>query len=252
MIAPQLTNRIIMASFEQSPQPHVRLGGAFYLAIIALGIFGEIFVRGALVVPGDAAATANSISASRFLWFAGITGDLLMQVLDVPLIVLFYLLLRAVNEGLALFATLINLVQTAVLVANKLNLVVAAFLLENAGYLGALPVEQRHALSYLAIRLHEYGLGVGFIFFGFACLVHGYLIFRSRFFPATLGVLLFIAGLSYLTNSFALLLAPSLASAMFPAVLLPALVGELALAVWLIVKGVNLERWKRRKLEAAP
>ncbi len=237
----------MLRSFESSPQPYVRLGGVIYLAIIALGIFGEMLVRGSLVISGDATATAIGISTSRFLWFAGITGDLLMQLLDLPLIVLFYLLLRSVSEGLAWSATLINLVQTAVLVANKLNLVAVAFLLENAGYLSALPVEQRHALSYLAIRLHEYGLAIGFIFFGFACLVHGYLIFRSRLFPATLGVLLFVAGLSYLTNSFALLLAPSLASAMFPAVLLPALIGELALALWLCVKGIDIEAWRQRR-----
>lgn len=241
----------MLRSFERSPQRYVRIGGVLYLAIIVLGIFGEMFVRGALVMPGDATATANNISASRFLWFSGIAGDLLMQVLDVPLIVLFYLLLRPVNEGLALFATLINLVQTAVLVANKLNLLVAVFLLDNARYLNAFSAEQRHALSYLAVRVHEYGLGVGFIFFGFACVVHGYLIFCSRFLPGTLGVLLVVAGLSYLVNSFALLLAPSLASAMFPMALVPALVGELALALWLCLKGLNMDRWRQRTLEPA-
>jgi Domain of unknown function (DUF4386) len=217
-----------------------------YLAIILLGMFGELVVRGSLVVSGDATATANSISASPLLWRAGIVGDLLMQVLDVPVIVIFYFLLRPVSRSLALFATLINLVQTAVLVANKLNLVVPLLLLGNANYLKSFAPEQLHALSYLAIRAHEFGFAIGLIFFGFACLVQGYLMLKSGYFPKLLGGLLGIAGLSYLINSFALLLAPSLAAVIFPGILMPAFVGELSISVWMIVKGVNMAQWQRR------
>ena len=70
-------------TMERSPQPYVRLAGILYLAIIALGVFGEAFVRGSLVVPGDATATAQAIAASESLWRAGIGGDLLMHVFDV-------------------------------------------------------------------------------------------------------------------------------------------------------------------------
>ena len=99
---------------------------------------------------------------------------------------------------------------------------------------------------HLALNAHEHGFGIGLIFFGFACLVRGYLIFRSGYFPRALGLLLLMAGLSYLTNSFALLLAPSLAAAIFPGVLVPALVGELSFCLWLIVKGVDVEQWRLR------
>jgi len=99
-----------------------------YLSIIVFGILGELVVRGALVVSGDPTATALGISGSQFLWRAGIVGNLLMHVCDVPVIVVLYLLLRPVSESLALLATFINLVQTAVLVANKLNLLVPLFL----------------------------------------------------------------------------------------------------------------------------
>jgi hypothetical protein len=158
-------------------------------------------------------------------------------------IVVLYYLLRPVSRSLALFATLINLVQTAVLVANKMNLLVPLFLLENSTYLTVFSPEQLHALSYLAIKAHGYGFGIGLIFFGIACLVRGYLIFKTGYLPKILGVLMAIAGLSYLVNSFALLLVPSLADAIFPGVLIPAFVGELSLTLWLIFKGVNLERW---------
>ena len=137
----------IIPRIERSPQLYARLGGWLYLAIIILGMFGELFARATLVVSGDAAATANSISASQFLWRAGIAGDLLMHVLDVPVILILYLLLEPVNESLALLATFINLVQTAVLAANKLNLLIPLFLLEDVAYLNAFSAEQRHALS---------------------------------------------------------------------------------------------------------
>ncbi len=234
------------SSVEHSPQHYARIAGVLYLAIILLGLFGELAVRGTLVVSGDSLATANNISASPLLWRAGIVGDLMMQVLDVPVIVIFYLLLRRVSESLALFATLINLVQTAVLVVNKLTLLVPIFLLEDAVYLKTFSVEQLHTLSYLAISAHGYGFVLGLLFFGFACVATGHLIYRSGFLPKILGVLMWLAGMSYLLNSFALLLAPSFAATIFPGVLVPAFVGELSVALWLFVRGVNMAQWEKR------
>jgi len=235
-----------VSAIERAPQGYARLAGVMYLAIILLGMFGELYVRAQLVVPGDASATARAIAASPQLWRAGIVGDLLMHVLDVPVILIFYVLLRPVSKSLALLATLFNLVQTAVLAVNKLNLMVPLFLLGDAAYLKAFSSEQLHALALLAIDAHAHGFGIGLIFFGMACLVRGALIWRSGFWPKALGVLIFFAGLSYLMNSFALLLAPALAASIFPGVLVPAFVGELAFCLWLIVRGVNTERWPQR------
>jgi hypothetical protein len=217
-----------------------------YLAIIGLGMFGELYVRGALVHGGDAAATAAAISAAPSLWRAGIAGDLLMQVLDVPVIVVFYLLLRPFGAGLALFATLINLVQTAVLAVNKLTLLAPLILLRDSATLAALDPAQRQALAYAAIGLHDYGFAVGLVFFGFACLATGWLMFTSRILPRVLGLLMIAAGLSYLVNSVALILAPEFAAAIFPAILLPAFIGESAVALWLVVKGVDVAQWRQQ------
>jgi Domain of unknown function (DUF4386) len=228
---------------EVSPQTLARIGGVVYLIIIVTGLFGEMFVRDKLVVSGDATATATNIMASQVLWRAGVAGDLIMHVCDVPLMLIFYVLLRPVNKTLALLAVLFNLVQTAALVAYKLTLLVALFLLGSADYLKAFEPRQLHALMYLFIKADGYGFGIGLIFFGFACLVYGYLIRRSGYLPKTLGVLMQIAGMCYLTNSFALLLAPTVADAIFPAILVPAFVGELSLCLWLLVKGVNVPKW---------
>jgi hypothetical protein len=236
----------MIASIENNPQRYARMAGVLYLAIIFLGLFGEMYARGTLVVSGDAAATSAAILASPLLWRAGIAGDLLMHVFDLPAMVVLYYLLRPVSRSLALFATLANGVQTAVLVANKMTLLIPLFLLESSRYVTAFSPEQAHAAAYIAINAHGYGFGIGLIFFGVACLVRGYLIFMTGYLPKTLGVLMAMAGLSYLLNSFALLLAPKFAAAMFPWVMLPSLLGELALTLWLIVKGVNVQQWRRR------
>ncbi len=94
-------------------------------------MFGEMFVRGTLVVH-DPAETLRNIASAEGLWRAGLAGDLLMHVFDLPLIAIFYFLLRPVDRPLALLATLLNLVQTAVLVANKLTMVAPLVAIEAA------------------------------------------------------------------------------------------------------------------------
>lgn len=232
------------AFFARSPQFYVRLAGLFYLAIILLGLFGESYVRGSLVVSGDAVATAQNIQASASLWRLGIFTDLMMQVLDIPIIVLMYLLFQRVSAGLNLAATFFNLIQTAVLVANKLVLLLPLILLGGAGYFSAFSSEQLAAWSYLAVRIYNYGFAAGLIFFGIACVIRGYLIIKSELFPRLIGLLLLLAGVCYLINSSAMLLALDVAPLLFPWIFLPILVGELSLSLWMLVKGASLTKWQ--------
>lgn len=231
---------------ETSPQSYARIGGLLYLVIIIAGALGELFIRGTLVVPGNAAATTSHILATPSLWRVGIAGDLVMHVCDVFVMWALYVLLRPVNRNLALLTLLLNLIQTAVLVANKVTLLVPLLLLGDADYLKAFDPAQLQAWSYVAIKLHDYGFGIGLIFFGFVCLVEGYLIRQSRYLPKQIGALMQLAGACYLVNSFALLLAPAFEGKIFPAILMPCLIAELSLALWLLVKGVNLAEWKKR------
>jgi Domain of unknown function (DUF4386) len=233
-------------SRDISPQSYARVGGLLYLTIIGVGTFGELVARGSSVVSRDAAATAHNIMASPLLWRAGIAGDLLMHVCDVGVMLVLYVLLRPVNRNLAMLAVLFNLIQTAVLVASKLTLLLPLFLLGDAEYLKAFSAQQLQALAYVSLRTHDYGVGVGLVFFGVECFVTGSLIFRSGYLPRTLGILMLLAGASYLTNSFALILYPPLASRLFPAILLPAFVAESSLALWLLLKGVDLTKWAQR------
>jgi hypothetical protein len=232
-------------TIEALPQRYARICGVLYLINIACGLFGEVFVRARLLVSGDAFATAHNIMASESLFRLGIAGDLVMHLTDLPTTLIFYFLLRPVNRDISLLAALFSMVQTAVLVANKVNLITALLLLSGSKYLVAFDVAQLQAQARLSLTLHEYGFAVGLIFFGVSCLMVGYLMFRSAYFPKTIGILQATAGTCYLINSFVLILLPALAGRL-SAILLFCFLGELATCVWLIVKGVRMPKWNER------
>jgi Domain of unknown function (DUF4386) len=237
-----MTNRTV----KISALAYARIGGVLYLINILCGLFGVIFVRGHLVVVGDAVTTAHNIMGSEFLFRCGIAGDLVMHITDVPMAVIFYVLLRPVSRDLSALAALFGMLQTAILCANKLSLVTVLLLLSGSNYLKVFDASQLQALASLSLAQHEFGFGVGLIFFGVSCLVTAFLMYRSGYFPKALGILQALAGVSYLINSFALILFPALADKMFPAIVLPAFVGELGTCVWLIVKGLNQRKWDER------
>jgi len=237
---------VVDHNLETAPQVYARLGGVLYLIIIVAGLFGEAFVRDGLIVSGDATATAANIRISELPWRVGIAGNLIHLACAVALTLIFFVLLRPVSRNLALLAAFFDLVSITIEASSKQHLVAALFPLGKAGYLKAFEPEQLDALAYLSIKSHAYEFGISLIFFGCACLVIGYLIFRSGYLPRFLGVLMQIAGLSYLTNSFALVLAPKIADLLFPVVLVPAFIGEASLCLWLITKGVNVEKWNLR------
>jgi hypothetical protein len=235
---------------ERSPQVVARIGGVLYLIIIVTGLLVEAAVRDKLIVSGDAAATASNIMASPLLWRFSIAGELMAQVCTVALALIFYVLLRPISRNLALLAVFFNLVSIAIEVANCLNLFAALFLLESADYLKAFEPNQLHALSYLSLKSQGYGFGISLVFFGCECLVLGYLIFRSGYLPKILGVLMQIAGVCYLINSFALFLSPAFENLIFPGVLIPSFIAESSLCLWLIAKGVNVAKWEERLSKA--
>lgn len=231
---------------ESSPQLYARIGGALYLIIIVIGLFGEMFVRDRLIVSGDATATAKNIMASESLWRFHIAAELFLLICAIVLLLILFVLLGPVSRELTLLALFFNLVSIGLEAATAMYLVVALFPLGNASYLKAFSPEQLYAMAYLPLKSHGYGFGVSLLFFGCFCVVIGRVIFKSGFLPRAIGALMQIAGLCYLTDSFALILAPAFADRLFPAILLPAFVGEVSLCLWLLIKGVNVQRWMER------
>jgi hypothetical protein len=230
---------------ESSPRKLARAAGLLYLIIVAAGIFAEFIVRQSLIVPGDAAATADNIMASQMLFRAGIAADLVMIMADVALALVFYLLFKPVSNALSLLAAFFRLAQAIILGINLLNLFFALGVLSGADYLAVLGGGQQDALAMLFLNAHAVGYSIGLTFFGINLLILGYLVFKSGYVPRIFGILLIAASLGYLADSFAKVLLPNYAEfqPIFDLVVFtPAFIAELALALWLLLKGVKVEQ----------
>jgi len=159
---------------------------------------------------------------------------------------LLYVLLKPVNPNAALLMLAFNLVQDAIGGLNALNTYRPLQLLGGADYLRVFSPQQLEAMALSSLNAHSVGFAIALMFFGLSCVALGYLTFTSGFLPKVLGLLMALAGACYLMNSFARILSPQLASMLFPAILLPAFIGELSFAMWLTVKGVDMARWQER------
>ncbi|MFN8547879.1 MAG: DUF4386 domain-containing protein [Candidatus Eisenbacteria bacterium] len=221
-----------------------RIGGALYLLIILAGLWCEVFARPRVIVGGDAVETAHRLQALESLWRSSAAVELAAAAMTVGLAWCLYTLLRVVDEGLSALMLYIDLVAITLQTGFALYLLTALAPLTPATYLEVFTPEQRAALSYLAIRARNLGFGISLLFFGLVFPIRGYLILRSAFLPRLLGILVAIAGVGYVVNGFALVLAPRIAGQVFNFVAAPILLGEGSLCLWLLLRGVDVDRWE--------
>jgi hypothetical protein len=225
---------------ETSPRLKARIASVFYLLEMLTGGFGILFVGGRLFVSGDAAATATNILAHLSLFQLGFAANLIQFACYVAVTGLFYDLLRPVNRGLSLLAAFFSLVGCTIGAVSCLFYFAPVVILGGAQYLNVFKVEQLQALALMFLKLYGQCFNISFVFFGFYCLLIGYLIFRSSFLPRILGAGMAFAGLGWLT-----FLSPALAHHLVPYILAAGL-GEVSLTLWLLVAGVNAQRWKEQ------
>jgi Domain of unknown function (DUF4386) len=230
---------------EAWPRLYARIAGGLYLIVIVGGIFAEIFVRGRLVIHGNAAATAHNIQAHELLYRLGFVVEVFYCVCNIPLTLILYNLFKVINKNVALMMVFFGLVANAIESVSLLAHLAPLVLLGGGHYLSAFTAEQLQAAVYLSIQLFEHGFAICLVFFGFDCLTMAYLIVYSKFLPRLIGVLLAIEGLGYLINSFSLFLAPALQARIFPYFTTTA-IAEVALCLWLLVMGVDVQRWKEQ------
>jgi hypothetical protein len=229
-------------------QRTARIAGALYLVIIVIGLVGETVIRNSLVVGGNAADTAQRILASEWLWRLGVAGQLLLLLCAVGLSLAWYVLLKPVHKNLTLLAMFFALVSLAVESVSALQLQAALGPLLAAAQMG-IDARQAQAMAYLALVGHAYAFAVALLFFGAECLIVGHLLRKSGYFPAPVGLLMQLAGLCYLLNTFIMVLSPTLHALVFPAILVPCFIGESAFCLCLLFKGVDIPAWER---QAAP
>jgi len=228
---------------EHSPQAYARLAGVSWLMTILTGTLA-MFAGGSVVVSGDAAATAARILTHEPLFRMGIAANLSATAWYLAATLFVYGLLKPVNRSLSLLAAFFSLVGCAVGVVGFAFQLAPLVVLGGAQYLSAFTAEQLRALAFLFLRLQGQASNIGFVFFGLHCLLVGCLVLRSTFLPRAVGVLMVCAGLGWLTDSLASLLSPPFAPHLAPYILIPGILGEATLTLWLLVMGVNVSRWK--------
>ena len=216
------------------------MAGTGYLAIFFTGIFANFFVLEKLVVRDDANLTLNNITTNAGEFRLGILAFIIMVLFDLVLTWALYVLLQQVGKKMALFMAWFRLVNCAIFAVALFQLFDVLELTGGHAYLEAMPTEYIRAEVMRALSAFNYTWLLGLLFFGVHLLALGLLVLRARYIPKFIGVLLLLAGVGYLTDSFAQFLLTNYAAYqdMFMlVVVVPGVVGELSFTVWLLLRG---------------
>lgn len=229
----------------QDAQTTARIGGVAYLIIFALAILANFFVFEPLGVKGDAAATAAHIAGAEPVYRAGVAAFVVVLIADLIVGWALFVVLRPVNPNLALLALLFRAAYTIAHVGVVLGLLGALSFTVSEPIIEGLGTGAP-AMAYHFLASHGLGFTVTLIFFGIHLLVLGVLIARSGYFPRLIGWLVVLAGFVYAADGFATVPLGSYggySEIAMMAVMIPALIGEGALMIWLIARGVNKEKF---------
>lgn len=223
-----------------SPRRKATIAGLFYLLTIVTGFFAEGFASGRLVT-SDAATTASNILANESLFRLAFAVYLIEMACTIVTTGLFYDLLRPVNRGVSLLAAFFSLAGATIKIMGRLFFFAPLLLLGGAPYLNAFSAEELRALALFLLKLNSQAAAIALVFLGFGTLLKGYLILKSTFLPRFLGVLGIVGGVGWATFVW-----PPFAYSVFPVLLAIGLIGSAASIFWLLVFGVNEERWKEQ------
>lgn len=226
---------------QTSATTYCRAVAIFLILSMIGGWFGEMYVP-SVMLTGDAATTAAQLRLNEGLFRLGFAAYLLEAFSDVVLAWLLYVLLRPVHRDLALLSAFFGLVSMLVFAVTKLLYFAAPLFLSDSRYLAAFPPEQADALAALFLSLYAGISGVSMLFYGTAWIIRGWLTFRSTYLPRWLGALMMAAGLGFAAKTVTQVLAPAFSSNLL---LAPMFVNALALAIWMLAKGVDRDKWDR-------
>lgn len=223
------------------PLSTARMTGLLYLLAMVAGIIAEGLISGRLRVSGDAAATTTNILAHRPLFETGFALYLIEMVCQVAMTALFYELLKPAGRTISLVAAFIGLAGCVIKTLARLFFIAPLFVLDGSSYLNAFSTHQLQALALLLLDVNDHGAGIALAFFGFYTILVGYLTIKATFLPRFLGVLSVVAGLGWLT-----FLYPPLGFQLFFYIAPIGLVGAFAWIFWLLVFGVDEQRWREQ------
>jgi hypothetical protein len=224
-----------------SPKALARSAGALYLLFAVLGVFAHLVVRSGIRVPGDAAATAGNIVANSALFRFSLVADIAMATLFVFLGIVLYRLLNHVDRHVATAMVVFVSVGAGMILVNLVFHYAALSVATDAPDPSALGSGSTDALALLLVDMHHSGYAIAGVFFGLWLLPLGYLAYRSGMFPRALGVLLMIAGVSWIIHTLVKFLVPNLGE-IFQIILTAPTLAEFGLLLYLLIKGVRVPR----------
>lgn len=224
---------------EYDPQRYARIVGGLYVVLFVLGPMVFLNGKGAVFAPGDPSATAANVRAmgDAYRWGMGI--EAVIFLVEVVLSGLLYVLFREVNRAVSFAAALARFGEAVIQGANLLTSAMVVGIVGGGATAASFSAAQQDALLHLFQQANGAMVLVWGLFFGLHVVLLAWLVYRSGFLPRWLGVLLMLAGLGYLTQSFGVLLVPDAAAALDVVVLIAAVPGELAFTYWMLVKGVS-------------
>ena len=228
-----------------SVQTYARVAGLLFIVSIVAGGFGEGYAPTQLINATDAAATVANLKANEMIHRLSFAAYLVEALCDITIALIFYFLLRPVSRPLALLAAFLGILSTATYACCELfYFALPHLLVSDAEYLRSFTPEQIATLTLLSFKLFSYGAGCFLVFYGTAWIIRGWLMIRSGYLPWLLGVLMIIGGLGFVSRTLAQVLAPQFASPIMLFVMAP---GGVLLALWLLVRGVNVAKWEARQ-----
>jgi hypothetical protein len=216
-----------------------RVAGLWYLLLVILGPLRLMYIPNKLFVDGNPAATASNVAAHEWLFRFGIAADLGGAVVLIFLTLAFYRLFSGVDKDLAVMVVIFGGVMPSLLyfVGVVDDLATLTFV-RGADFLSAFDKPQRDALAMLFLTLRDHQNTAAEILWGVWLFPLAALVYKSRFLPRFLGVWLATNGVAYVTLSLTGVLLPQYQGKVF-AYSQPALFAEIAILLWLLIKGAN-------------
>ena len=224
---------------DDTQRTAARVVGAAYVVALIPAVFAEFYVRGQLLVSGNAQQTALNIVAHERLFRLGIASNLAVFAINVALIAALYVVLKPINRGLALVALGWGLIETASLVATALTDFNVLRILGGAEYLKVFELDRLQALARLWVTAHADAYNVGLIFAGLRSTTFCYLWFKSGLIPRALAGFGVVASFLMGVCAYSFIIVPELAMVV-PVEIYggPIFLFELTMGVWLVFKGL--------------
>ncbi|NTW43958.1 MAG: DUF4386 domain-containing protein [Anaerolineaceae bacterium] len=222
-----------------------RTAGFLYLLLAPLGFFGGMYIP-SITVTGDAVTTVNNIMAHTLSYRLSILSALITPIVTVFVALYLYKLFKSVDRNQAGLMVGFAMAALPIAMLNQLNHFAVLRLLNNTDYLKVFSVDQIYSQVMFFLDLGHYGSFIAAIFWGLWLLPMGFLVIKSGFLPGIIGVLLIVAGFGYLIDSVGLFLLPNLNLDLSKFTF----IGEFLMLLWLLIKGVNVEKWQKYALKS--